>query len=192
MFDTSSEYAHQLDQADELAPFRARFVIDAPNTIYLDGNSLGRLPVVIPEFLQEVIERQWGQRLIRGWNEGWMDAPRRLGDKIAQLIGAQPGEVLVGDSTSVNLFKLTVAALRARPGRTKIVSDVLNFPSDLYIFQGIIDLLGGQHTLELIPSCDDIHIQPEDIAAAIDDKTALVALTHVAFGGPLLAAGSPR
>jgi kynureninase len=180
-FSTDPKLASDLDQQDELAAFRQRFTIHDADTIYLDGNSLGRLPAETLVHMQSVIADQWGQRLIRSWNENWIDTPKVLGDKIAQLIGAQPGEVLVTDSTSANLFKLTCAALRARPERPKIVSDSLNFPSDLYIFQGIIDWLDQGQRLELIRSGDDIHIQPEDIAAAIDSQTALVALTHVAF-----------
>ena len=180
-FSTDPSLANLLDEQDELACFREKFVIGDLNTIYLDGNSLGRLPVDTMSHMQDAIERQWGERLIRVWNEGWNDTPRTLGDKIAKLIGAQPGEVLVTDSTSANLFKLAVAAIRAQPARPKIVSDALNFPSDLYIFQGIIDLLGEGHKLEMIPSQDGIHIQPEDVAAAIDEQTALVSLTHVAF-----------
>jgi len=178
---TDPSLAKLLDEQDELAYFREKFVISDPDTIYLDGNSLGRLPVDTMNHMRDAIERQWGERLIRVWNEGWNDTPRTLGDQIAKLIGAQPGEVLVTDSTSANLFKLAGAAMRARPGRSKIVSDTLNFPSDLYIFQGIIDLLGGGHKLELIPSHDDVHILADDVAAAIDEQTALVSLTHVAF-----------
>ena len=180
-FSTDPTLARHLDADDELAPYREKFVIQDPNTIYLDGNSLGRLPVETVPLMQKIIEHQWGERLIRGWNEGWVDAPQKLGDKIAQLIGAQPGEVLVTDSTSANLFKLAVAALRARPERSKIVSDELNFPSDLYIFQGIIDFLGHKHRLALIPSHDGVHIRPQDITANLDSDTALVSLTHVAF-----------
>ena len=180
-FTSAPAFAKELDAQDELAPFRDRFVIADSDTIYLDGNSLGRLPKTAVPHMQHVIEHQWGQRLIRGWNEGWIDSPRRLGDKIAQLIGAKPGEVILTDSTSANLFKLAVAALRKRPGRAKIVSDVFNFPSDLYIFQGIIDLLGNKHHLELIPSRDGVSIHQEDVATAIQKKPALVSLTHVAF-----------
>jgi kynureninase len=104
-----------------------------------------------------------------------------LGAKIARLIGAQPDEVLVTDATSINLFKLVIAALRIQPHRTKIVSDVFNFPSDLYIIQGIIDLLGEKHFLELIPSADGKSITKEAVASAVDSNTALVSLTHVAF-----------
>ncbi|MFQ5614280.1 MAG: kynureninase [Anaerolineae bacterium] len=178
---TDAGFARELDAADELAAFRDEFVITDPNVIYLDGNSLGRLPRRTVEFMQNAIEQGWGERLIRLWNDGWYDTPAGLGAKIARLVGAQPDEIIVTASTSVNLFKLVVAALKARPGRTKIVSDVFNFPSDLYVFQGIIDLLGDRHRLELIPSADTITIAPEAIAAAIDDQTALVSLTHVAF-----------
>jgi len=178
---TNITLANQLDSQDELASFRNHFAIDDPNLIYLDGNSLGRLPKATMAHLQDAIERQWGQRLIRGWNEGWFNKSLENGVKIAQLIGARPDEVIVCDTTSVNLFKLVVAALRARQGRNKIVSDVFNFPSDLYIFQGAMDLLEKGHHLELIPSMDTISISPETIEASIDENTALVALTHVAF-----------
>lgn len=178
---TQIELAQTLDSQDQLAPFRDEFVIADPDLIYLDGNSLGRLPKRTDPLMQAAIGEAWGQRLIRGWNEGWIQAPFELGAKIAQLIGAEADEVIVTDSTSVNLFKLVVAALKARPGRTKIVSDVFNFPSDLYIIQGVIDLLEQQHRLELIPSGDRLTIAPEAITAAIDAETALVSLTHVAF-----------
>lgn len=178
---TDFSLAQKLDSEDPLAHFRERFVISDPDTIYLDGNSLGRLPKATISHMQTVIEQQWGERLIRSWNEAWAETPSQLGEKIAKLIGAQPDEVLVCDSTSVNLFKLAVAAIRARPKRSKIVSDVFNFPSDLYIFQGIIDFLGQRHSLELIPSRDNITIHPADIATTIDTDTALLSLTHVAF-----------
>ena len=178
---TDISIANELDSQDELAHFRNEFVIDDPNLIYLDGNSLGRLPKKTAAFMQNAIEKEWGQRLIRVWNEGWMDAPTELGAKIAKLVGAQSDEIIVVAATSVNLFKLAVAALQARPNRTKIVSDVFNFPSDLYILQGIIKLLGSRHRLELIPSADTVTIAPEVINAAIDTDTALLTLTHVAF-----------
>jgi len=173
--------ARELDAQDELASFRDEFVIDDPNLIYLDGNSLGRLPKRTINYMKNVIEKEWGDRLIRIWNEGWLDTPTELGAKIAKLVGAQPDEILVTEGTSINLFKLATAALRVRPDRKKIVSDVFNFPSDLYILQGIIDLLSKDHELELIPSEDGISISPEAVDAAIDDNTALVSLTHVAF-----------
>jgi kynureninase len=173
--------AKELDAQDELAPFRDEFVIADPNLIYLDGNSLGRLPKRTLPFLHDAIEQAWGRRLIRLWNDGWMHTSTRLGAKIAQLVGAQAEEIIVAEATSVNLFKLAVAALKARPNRRKVVSDVLNFPSDLYILQGVVDLLGDRHRVELIPSADGISVTPQAVRAAIDEDTALVGLTHVAF-----------
>lgn len=178
---TDIDFAQELDAQDELDPFREEFVIDDSNLIYLDGNSLGRLPKRTINAMNRAIEEEWGKRLIRIWNDGWINTPSDLGAKIAKLIGAQPDEVLVTEATSINLFKLVVAALRARSERTKVVSDVFNFPSDLYILQGVIDLLGHRHSLELIPSADTVSIAPEAIETAIDVDTALVALTHVAF-----------
>jgi len=134
---TDLQYAVELDGQDELARFRDEFLIADPELIYLDGNSLGRLPKRTAGSLRQVIEHGWGERLIRGWGEGWFTAPQRVGAKIAQLIGAQPDEVIVCDSTSVNLFKLVVAALQAKSGRQKIVTDDLNFPTDVYILQGV-------------------------------------------------------
>jgi len=180
-FNTDPALARQLDVEDELAAFRQAFVIADPDLIYLDGNSLGRLPRQAVETLRDAVERQWGERLIRGWNDGWIHLPRQLGERIAPLIGARPQEVLVSEATSINLFKLATAALRARPGRRKIISDVFNFPTDLYILQGIIDLLGDDYRLELIPSRDGISIHPDDVTAALDEDTALLCLTHVAF-----------
>ena len=178
---TSYEYAEELDRQDELASFRSRFMITDNDLIYLDGNSLGRLPFESAVKLQNVVNYEWGDRLIRAWNEGWIDYSMQLGAKIARLIGAQPDEVLVTDSTSINLFKLAVAALRHNPERIKIVSDVFNFPTDLYVLQGVIDLLGKQYTLELIESLDGITVPIDAVDRAIDDQTGLVCLTHVAF-----------
>ena len=178
---TDISIAHELDARDELASFRDEFVIDDPDLIYLDGNSLGRLPKRTVNFMRNVIEKEWGGRLIRGWNDGWIRTPTELGTKIAELVGAKPDEILVTDATSINLFKLALAALKARQNLTGVVSDVLNFPSDLYILQGVIDLLGNHHHLTLIPSADGITIAPEAVDAAIDDDTALVSLTHIAF-----------
>lgn len=175
------QYAQAMDAQDPLAAFRQEFVDDDPALIYLDGNSLGRLPRRTGALIQDTVDRQWGKRLIRGWNEGWLDLAQRIGDKIAPLIGAQPGEVVVAESTSTNLFKLAVAALKARPGRRSIVTDDLNFPSDLYIFQGIVDLLGGEHHLVVVPSPDGVHGPVDALAAAIDEDTALVSLSHTAF-----------
>jgi len=178
---TDIDLARKMDSQDELASFRDEFVVNDPDLIYLDGNSLGRLPKRTVDFMRKVIEHEWGESLIRSWNKGWFHTPLKLGAKLARLIGAREDEVLVTEATSTNLYKLAVAALRARPGRKKIVSDVFNFPSDLYILQGIVDLLGMQHRLELIPSRDNLSIDFEDVLAAIDEDTALVSLSHVAF-----------
>ncbi len=175
------QYAAALDADDPLAAFRQEFVVDDPALIYLDGNSLGRLPRRTRSLIQDYVDRQWGERLIRGWNEGWLDLAQRIGDKIAPLIGAQPGEVVVAESTSTNLFKLAVAALKARPGRRTIVTDDLNFPSDLYIFQGIVDMLGAGHRVQVVASPDGVHGPVEALRTAIDEDTALVSLSHTAF-----------
>ena len=180
-FDTTMHGAEQLDANDRIAKYRDRFLIDDPDLIYLDGNSLGRLPKSTAALLQETIQDEWGKRLIRSWNEGWIGLPETLGGKIAKLVGAQPDEIIVSGATSINLFKLAAAALRSRPGKKRVVSDEFNFPSDLYILQGLIDFLGNKHTLHLIPSRDGIHISDSDIANLIDDDTALVTLSHVAF-----------
>jgi kynureninase len=161
------------DRGDVLAAFRDRFALPA-GVIYLDGNSLGALPTATSARLAEVIKTEWGEGLIRSWNRhGWIDLPRRVGDKIGRLIGARSGEVVVADSTSVNLFKLIAAALRLRPGRRIIVSEGDNFPTDLYIAQGLIELLGGKHALRLVT--------PETLEGALDDDVALVLLTHVNY-----------
>ena len=180
-FSTELAYAQHLDAQDELASFRERFVFEDPELIYLDGNSLGRMPKATKPLLNELLDKYWGERLIRMWREGWFDLPRTAGAKVAGVIGAQPAEVVVADSTSVNLFKLALAAVQARPGRHKIVTDNLNFPSDLYILQGICEVVKRPLTIQVIPSPDDIHGPVDALAAAIDDDTALVTLTHTVF-----------
>ncbi|MFQ6100545.1 MAG: kynureninase [Anaerolineae bacterium] len=180
-FEPGSAFARRLDAKDDLAPLREAFVIAEPDLIYMDGNSLGRLSQRTVERVQTVVETEWGRDLIRGWNAGWYEAPARVGEKIAQLVGAGPGQVVVSDSTSVNLFKLTMAALVMWPGRDRIVSDVLNFPSDLYIVQGCIRLLSDRHHLHLLPSADGITVDQQALFDAIDDRTALVTLSHVTF-----------
>lgn len=162
-----------LDDGDTLRAFRDRFTLP-DGVIYLDGNSLGALPKATPARLREVVEREWGEGLIRSWNAcGWIDAQRRVGEKIGRLIGARTGETLVADSTSVNLFKLLAAALALRPGRRTIVSEAGNFPTDLYIAEGLVGLLGQAHRLHAVGD--------GEVAAAIDDETAVVMLTHVNY-----------
>jgi kynureninase len=180
-FEPGPAFARRLDVEDDLASFRERFVLDEPDLIYMDGNSLGRLSHRTVERMQAVVEREWGRDLIRGWNAGWYQAPSRVGEKVARLVGAGPGQVVVSDSTSVNLFKLAMAAMEMRPGRDRIVSDVLNFPSDLYVLQGCIRLLGDRHSLHLVPSADGITVDRRTLFDAIDERTALVTFSHVTF-----------
>ena len=196
-FQPGLTFARRLDAEDDLASSREAFVIADPDLIYVDGNSLGRLPHRTVERMRTAVEVEWGRDLIRGWNAGWYQAPARVGEKIAQLVGAGPGQIIVSDSTSVNLFKLTMAALAKRPGRDpsttlrrgsgqgsgrgRIVSDVLNFPSDLYILQGCTRLLGDRHHLHLVPSADGITVDQQTLFNAIDERTALVTLSHVTF-----------
>jgi kynureninase len=175
------DFARSLDQQDELARFRQRFVPTDPDLIYLDGNSLGRLPLATQQRLQDVIVREWGQRLIRSWNEGWIDAAARIGGKIAALTGAAADEVLLADSTSINLYKLALSALLAQPKRRKIITDDLNFPSDLYILRAVCELVGDGCQLEVIQSEDGIHGPVGKLAEAVDENTALLSLSHTVF-----------
>lgn len=180
-FSPDLTYARWLDSQDELAPFRDRFLDAEPDLIYLDGNSLGRLPRSSIERLQSVIEQEWGGRLIRSWNEGWYEMPERVGGKVAQLVGAGIEEVIMADSTSVNLYKLARAALEFQPGRRTIVTDDLNFPSDLYILQGVCRQAGPDYRVVRVASPDGIHGNPAGLADAIGSDTALVALSHTTF-----------
>jgi kynureninase len=180
-FDSDQEFARQLDEQDELASFREQFAFPEPDLIYLDGNSLGRLPRRTVERMRRAVEEEWGRGLIRGWNAGWWDSSTRVGDKIGRLLGAGPGQVVVSDTTSVNLFKLVMVALEMAAGRGRIVTDMLNFPSDLYILQGCARLLGGQHEIRMVPSEDGIVIDQQALFEEIDERTALVTLSHVAF-----------
>ncbi len=179
--DRFREEARSLDRGDPLARFRDEFVFDDEAPLYLDGNSLGRLPRRTVPAVERTVRAEWGSRLVRGWNEGWVDAPRRVGDKLARVLGASPGEVAVSDATSVNLFRLAVAALRARPGRRTIVTDALNFPSDLFVLGGAADLLGAGRHVVVVPARDGTAVDVADLDAAITEDTALVSLSHVAY-----------
>jgi kynureninase len=160
-----------LDARDPLAMFHDRFLNDG-STIYLDGNSMGRLPKAAIARLQEMAEHEWGTILVRGWTEsGWMESPFRVGDSIGQLIGASPGEVLVADTTSVGLFRLITSVLRARPQRRVLVTEGSNFPTDLYIAQGVAELLG----------CEVRAVERGALRDALDTDTALLMLTEVDF-----------
>jgi len=162
-----------LDRADPLAGWRARFALP-DGIVYLDGNSLGALPKATAARVDDLVSRQWGQDLITSWTRhGWVDLPRRVGARIARLVGAGPDEVLVADSISVNLVKLIAAALQLRPGRTVVLSERTNFPTDLYVVQGLRDLLGDRLELRLV--------ERDAIAAALDERTAVLMLSHVDY-----------
>ena len=167
-----------LDAQDSLAPLRDQFALPE-GVIYLDGNSLGARPVAALERARAVIAQEWGDGLIRSWNSaGWRDLPQRLGDRLAGLIGAGEGEVVITDTTSINLFKVLGAALRVQatraPERRVIVSESSNFPTDLYIAEGLMDLLQQGYSLRLVDS-------PQALAQAIDQDVAVVMLTHVNY-----------
>jgi len=169
------DHARALDAADPLATMRARFTLP-DGVIYLDGNSLGALPAATPAAIADATTRQWGERLIRSWNEGWIDAPVRLGGKIAPLIGARADEVIVGDSTSASLFKALVAALReaARidPARRVVLSEAGNFPTDLHVAEGAVACVPGA-SLRVVPR--------GEVEAALGPDVAVLMLTHVHY-----------
>jgi kynureninase len=165
------ERAEKLDAVDELAHKRAAFVLD--DVVYLDGNSLGALPAVVPGQVEDVVRRQWGELRIRSWEEsGWWTAPERIGDRIAPLVGAAPGQIVVGYSTSVNVFKALVAAVRMAPDdRTEILVDAATFPTDGYIAESAARLTG--RTLRAVPAAE--------AAAAAGPRTAAALLNHVDY-----------
>ncbi|MFJ3420785.1 kynureninase [Streptomyces sp. NBC_00252] len=163
--------AEKLDAADELAGVRAQFVLD--DVVYLDGNSLGALPAGVPGRVEDVVRRQWGELRIRSWDEsGWWTAPERIGDRIAPLVGAAAGQIVVGDSTSVNVFKALVGAVRlAGEGRDEIVVDATTFPTDGYIAESAARMTG----------CTLRPVTPAEVPGALGDRTAAVLLNHVDY-----------
>lgn len=169
--------AEKLDAADELAGMRAQFVLD--DTVYLDGNSLGALPRSVPGRVEDVVRRQWGSLRIRSWDEsGWWTAPERIGDRIAPLVGAAPGQIVVGDSTSVNVFKAVVGAVRladggseGRSGRDEVLVDATTFPTDGYIAASAARLTG----------CTLRPVTPDEVPDALSERTAAVLLNHVDY-----------
>ncbi|MDX3463088.1 kynureninase [Streptomyces scabiei] len=169
--------AKESDAADVLSGLRSRFVLD--DAVYLDGNSLGALPASVPGRLTDVVHREWGEMRIRSWDEsGWWTAPERIGDRIAPLVGAAPGQIVVGDSTSVNVFKAVVAAVRmaeedssAGGRRDEILVDATTFPTDGYIAESAARMTG--RTLR--------PVTPAEVPAALSDRTAAVLLNHVDY-----------
>ncbi|MFI5979191.1 kynureninase [Streptomyces sp. NPDC051452] len=177
--------AEELDAADPLAAFRERFVIADPELIYLDGNSLGPLPAATPGVLREVVEKGWGGGLVRSW-QGWIDWGARLGDRLAEhVLGAAPGEVVISDSTSVNLYKLAAAALDAAPGRGTVLMDAEDFPTNRYIVQGLAEQRGLR--LVRLPSDLDGGLDLDALRSALNGDVALVVLSLVSYrSGALL------
>ena len=169
-----SNAAQDADETDPLRSFRDRFELPE-GVIYLDGNSLGALPKGVRERVAHAIGTEWGSDLIRSWNSAeWVNLPQKVGNRIARIIGAKAGAVVAADSTSVNLFKVLSAALNLNPGRRTIVSERENFPTDLYIAEGVARQLGGKHGLVLADA-------PQDIPALLDEDVAVLMLTHVNY-----------
>ena len=181
----SRAYAEALDAADPLAGFRDRFVLPEQDLRYLDGNSLGRLPGATVDRLAAVVTEEWGRGLVRSWPD-WITLARRVGDLIAaEVVGARPGEVVVSDSTTVNLYKLAAAALDARPGRMVVLATADEFPTDRYVLQGLCGARGL--TLREVPVDLDAGVSVEDVCSALDSSVALVALSQVAYRSGALA-----
>jgi kynureninase len=171
-----------LDAADELAGFRDRFLpIEDPGVVaYLDGNSLGRPPRATLERLNHLVTHEWGTRMIRSWDEGWMDLPESVGDLLGSAaMGAAPGQTIVAESTTICLHKVLQAAIALRPGRTELVTDTDNFPTDRYVVQSIAAHLGL--TVRWIESDPAGGVTPEQVAEVVSDATAVVTFSHVAY-----------
>ena len=168
---SARDYAAALDANDPIGQLRDRFRLP-DGVVYLDGNSLGALSVAVATAVSDVVDQQWGRDLITSWNEhDWWSAPRRVGTQIARLIGARDDEVVVADSTSVNLFKVLVAAARLRPGRRVLLIEPGNFPADLYIADSVGDLLGLE-----------VHrVAPNEVGRVLDDDVAVVSYSHVDY-----------
>ena len=154
---------------------RTRSLFHLPEgVIYLDGNSLGPLPIAARERVSRLLDEEWGEQLIRGWTEaGWMEAPTRIGERIGRLLGAAPGTVMMGDTLSIKVYQALAAALNLRPERRVVLSDYGNFPSDLHIAKGLIESLGRGHELRLVA--------PEEVGEALDESVAALMLTEVDY-----------
>jgi kynureninase len=183
---TDRSYAEALDAADPLRGFRARFEIPDDGLVYLDGNSLGRLPAATPARVDHVVRAQWGDRLIRSWSEGWMDVPLEVGDRLGTaLLGAQPGETVVCDNVTVNVYKALHAAMSLRPGRTTIVAHRGEFPTDRYVASEVARQRGGSVAWlgAFDPDAADAlePISPGQVAGALHDDVAVVLLSVVDY-----------
>jgi kynureninase len=177
-------HAEELDAADPLGGYRRQFLFDDPSLIYLNGNSLGALPLPTLQRMQTMLREEWGTALARSWDH-WVDLPAQAGDVVGELVGAAPGQVIVTDNTTVNLYKLVTAALDARPGRHVIITDHDNFPSDRYVAEGIAGQRGAE--LRMLPTDINEGLDPELVRAAVDEDTAVVSLSHVAYRSGALA-----
>ncbi len=187
--DLSRTAAQDLDDADPLAGFRSRFTGTDDETpdrlVYLDGNSLGRLPTATPAALARVVEQQWAAGLVGSWSS-WIGEATRVGDLLAEgVLGAGPGEVLVGDSTTVNLYKLLVAGAAARPDRDVLICTADDFPTDRYVVAGVAEARGM--TVRELPADVDEGLDPAVLAGALDNRVAVVVLSHVAYRSGALA-----
>ena len=171
--ETAREDLERLDRDDSLASFRAEFVLP-PGVLYFDGNSLGAMPMTAGQLARQVVEKEWAEGLVKSWNEaGWFDLPLRLGGKIAGLIGAKPDEVVVTDSTGIDLYKALAAALQHRPERRIIVMEGSNFPTDNYVVQGLAGQLGDGYEIRFA--------EADELGSAIDADVAAICLTHVHY-----------
>ncbi|HEU5470283.1 MAG TPA: kynureninase [Actinophytocola sp.] len=180
--------ARSLDEQDKLAGFRDRFVpIGDPAVVaYLDGNSLGRPPKSTVDSLNDLLVRQWGSRMIRAWGEGWLELPERIGDRLGEVcLGAAPGQVIVADSTTICLHKAIRAAAALRPGRTELVTDALNFPTDRYVTEAVAEDLGL--TVRWVRPDLRAGVTAAQLAEVVGESTAVVTLSHVAYRSAYLA-----
>jgi kynureninase len=189
---TSRTYAESLDAADPLAGLRTRFAVPDEGVVYLDGNSLGRLPAATSARIAAVVQEEWGDRLIRSWSEGWMDRPFEVGDRLgAALLGAAPGETVVCDNTTVNLYKVLGAAMALRPGRSTVVAHRGEFPTDRYVASEIARSQGGSvkwlGPLDPAAPWPTSPVTAGDVAAALHDDVAVVLLSVVDYRSAALA-----
>ena len=172
--------ATELDRADPLAPFLERFAPPPAGVVYFDGNSLGQLPYATREALHRAVDTEWAQRLIRGWSEGWMELPFAAGDMLGtHLLDAAPGQTVLADSTTVNFFKLASAALAARRGRHRILTDHANFPTDRYVVEGLA--LAHHMQIDWLTTDPAGGPEPDAIEPLLSEETALVTFSHVAY-----------